>query len=116
VRKLTVDEAELTAEYGIRIGRWSQYAELGDLPFDAMWCEVPARGHSATDRHPEIELAVVVSGDATFTVDDREVAAPRGTAMLLHPNESHVIQAHDEPVRILSLYWLPEPEGTVNAS
>lgn len=108
MQKFTVDEAQLTHEYGIQIGRWSQYAGVDALPFNAMWCEVPAHSDSATDNHPEVELAVVVGGDATFTVDGTDVPAPTGTAVLLSPGESHVIHAHEEPVRILSIYWLPE--------
>lgn len=108
MQKMALDEAELTAEHGIHIGRWSQYAGLDGLPFDAMWFEVPAHGRSATDIHPEIELAVVVDGVATFTVDGENTTAPRGTAILLQPGESHVVHAHDAPVRVLSLYWLPD--------
>ena len=108
MRKLTMDDAEISSEYGINIGRWSRYSGLGEMPFGAMWCEVPAHGQSSVDSHPEVELAVVVTGDATFTVGEREVAAPPGSAMLLDPHESHVIRARDMPVRILSLYWLPE--------
>jgi len=111
-----MDETELTTEYGIRIGRWSQYLGLGDMPFSAMWCEVPAHGESAIDSHPEVELAVVVSGDATFSVNGHEIAAPRGSAMLLHPHESHVIRAQETPVRVLSLYWLPETRTADNAT
>ncbi|ONI77902.1 hypothetical protein ALI144C_31340 [Actinosynnema sp. ALI-1.44] len=106
--KLTMGEAQLNAEYGIHIGRWSQYAGLHTLPFDAMWCRVPANSFTTPDRHPEFELAVVVGGDAKFTVDGDVVAAPAGTAMLLTPGEEHVIHAGTEPVSILSIYWLPE--------
>ena len=115
MRQFTVDNAELTEGYGIRIGRWAQYAGLDRLPFDAMWCEVPANSASALDQHPEVELAIVVAGDATFTVEGRDVPAPTGTALLLDPGERHVIHARRDPVRILSIYWLPgsgEPEGT----
>lgn len=107
MQKMALDEAELTAEHGIHIGRWSQYAGLAGLPFDAMWFEVPAHSRSALDTHPEIELAVVIDGVATFTVDGEDTTAPRGTAILLQPGENHVVHAHDEPVRVLSLYWLP---------
>lgn len=115
MQKFTVDEAQLTHEYGIQIGRWSQYAGVDALPFNAMWCEVPAHSDSATDNHPEVELAVVVGGRATFTVDGTDVPAPTGTAVLLQPGESHVIHAHEEPVRILSIYWLPENTEAANA-
>ena len=106
MQTFNVDQSTLEPAYGIHIGRWSQYGDLGSLPFDAMWCQIPADSDSAEDCHPEVELAVVVGGRATFTVDGRQVAAPTGTAVLLQPGERHVIHAHDAPVRILSIYWL----------
>ena len=108
MRKLTVDDAELAPENGILVGRWSQYAGLGSLPFGVMWFEVPAHGQSRTDRHPEIELAIVVAGDAIFTVNGTDTPASPGSAILLEPDESHVVHANAEPVRVLSMYWLPE--------
>src|SRR5690349_12584136 len=37
MRMYASDTAQLTDEYGIQIGRWAQYEDLGKLPFDAMW-------------------------------------------------------------------------------
>ncbi|WP_225447200.1 cupin domain-containing protein [Streptacidiphilus sp. PB12-B1b] len=108
MQTFAIGDKELTDEYGIQIGRWERYAGTGGLPFNAMWCQVPADSHSVVDSHPEVELAVVVGGSATFTVDGRDTAAPAGTAVLLRPGERHVITAGSEPVRILSIYWLPE--------
>ena len=109
MRSFSSSNATLTAEYGIDIGRWAQYAPSSSFPFEAMWCIVPPTGRSARDEHPEQELAVVVSGSAVFTSDNRSIDAPAGTAVLLEPGERHVIHNHaeTEPVRILSLYWLP---------
>ncbi|MEV7028587.1 hypothetical protein AB0O00_41535, partial [Kitasatospora sp. NPDC093558] len=78
MRRLSCDSAELSAEYGIRIGRWTQYAESARLPFDAMWCLVGPGASSTRDCHPETELAVVVTGRAEFEV---EVKAPALTAV-----------------------------------
>jgi quercetin dioxygenase-like cupin family protein len=119
VHRLTIDEAELKPENGIRIGRWTQYTGLGDRPFGAMWFEVPAGGRSVIDGHPEVELAVVLSGEATFTVEGRDVNVSCGTAVLLQPYENHVVHAKDDPVQVLSLYWMPvdnpQPGGTSDA-
>ena len=107
--------AELTAEYGIRIGRWSQYPGSDRLPFKAMWCEIAPGSSSSPDRHPEVELAVVVNGDATFAVEGVDVPAPLGTAVLFSSEEGHVIHNNSAelPLVILSVYWLPEdaPKG-----
>ena len=87
------DSARLTAEYGISVGRWEQYAGTrGKLPFGAMWSIVPPGGCSTEDNHQELELAVVVSGDgeveSTATGDRRP--APVGTASLMESREPHV--------------------------
>ena len=105
------DTATLTDEYGIRIGRWQQYAQQG-LPFDAMWCVIPPDGRSAEDHHPERELQIVVSGSGT--VETPATGATRdvevGTAMLLDPLERHILhnRSSDEPFVVLSVYWLPK--------
>jgi quercetin dioxygenase-like cupin family protein len=108
VRKYVSDTAELTEEYGIRIGRWSQYTDLGELPFDAMWCVIPPGGHSAEDRHPEAEFAVVTRGTAVYESGDTKVAVPTGGVVLMDPQQRHVIHnlSADEPLTILSIYWL----------
>ncbi|MEU3465778.1 cupin domain-containing protein [Streptomyces sp. NPDC006733] len=108
MQKFSIDDSALTSEYGIHIGRWEQYAAAAGLPFSAMWCQVPANSRSVLDHHPEVELAVVVGGDAVFTVNGEDTAAPAGSAILLTPGDRHVITAGDEPVRILSIYWLPD--------
>jgi mannose-6-phosphate isomerase-like protein (cupin superfamily) len=116
VRKYTSQDAALTAEYGIRIGRWTQYQDLGKLPFDAMWCVIPPGGSSQEDHHPEIEFAVVVDGHASYRSAGEDVDAPAGSVILLSPEERHVIhnRSQDQPLTILSIYWLPDaaPAGT----
>lgn len=117
VRRLSSESAVLTDEYAIRIGRWSQYQGSDALPFEAMWCVVPPGGTSALDCHPEVELAVVVGGKAAFAVEGGDPEpTPVGTAVLLDPEERHVIHnlSDTEPVTLLSIYWLPEsaPAGT----
>lgn len=125
MRKIAHADARLEAEFGIRVGRWTQYPGLGDLPFGAMWCRVEPGASSQPDRHPEVELAIVLGGTATYTVTTRTVTtrtadgtctadggtvqAEAGTAILLDPEEEHVIHngSPDEPLTILSLYWLP---------
>ncbi|GHF22282.1 cupin domain-containing protein [Streptomyces morookaense] len=107
MQTFTLDDSQLIHEYGIGIGRWEHRPKAEQMPFDAMWCRVPAHSASRQDQHPEVELAVVVAGTAVFAVDGKEVTAPPGTAVLLSPGERHVITAAEEPVSILSVYWLP---------
>jgi len=115
VQTFTLDESQLSHEYGIGIGRWERYAKEQQLPFDAMWCRIPAHSESVQDKHPEVELAIVLGGTAVFTVDGEDVTVEPGTAVLLSPGERHVIKAADESVRILSVYWLPDAPGSWEA-
>jgi quercetin dioxygenase-like cupin family protein len=109
LRKITNESARLEPEFGIQIGRWDRHPGLDHLPFGAMWCVVSPGGSSEPDHHPEIEMAVVMSGTALYTVDGRTVAAEPGSVILLEPEEHHVIHnaSPDQPLTILSLYWLP---------
>ncbi|GAA3346934.1 hypothetical protein GCM10020358_59850 [Amorphoplanes nipponensis] len=117
MRKFVSDTAELTDEYGIQIGRWKQYGELGPLPFDAMWCVIPPGGSSAEDVHPEIELAMVTRGTAVYETREGKVEVPTGGVVLLDPEQSHVIHnpSPELPLTILSLYWLPRPDASDHA-
>ena len=106
---LVTDSAELTPEHGIEIGRWTQYAGLGETPFGAMWCVVPPGGRSAIDCHSERELWVIVQGDADVESDGRTEPAPNGSAVMLDSQEPHVMvnRSPAEPLVVLSLYWEP---------
>ena len=120
VRKYSPQDAALTAEYGIQIGRWTQYQDLRELPFNAMWCVIPPGGSSNEDHHPEVEFAVVVDGHATYESGGEHIDAPAGTVIVLDPEERHVIhnQSEDKPLTILSIYWLPDeaPEAAAAAA
>lgn len=118
MRAFDPGSADLTSEYGIQIGRWGQYGDLGRLPFDAMWCVIPPGGRSEEDCHPEIEFATVVGGHAAYESGGRVVDAPAGSVILLDSEERHVIhnRSPDEPLTILSIYWLPAGGSTTPAS
>lgn len=110
MKTFSTESAQFSDEFGIQIGRWTQYAQSGDLPFGAMWCVIPPGSHSEEDHHPEVELAIVVSGAATFRSPDSETEAPLGTAVLLSSYERHVVHnaSEDAPLGLLSIYWMPD--------
>jgi mannose-6-phosphate isomerase-like protein (cupin superfamily) len=113
---LASDSAELSQEFGITVGRWTQYQTTGELPFGAMWCVVAPGEHSNVDQHSERELFVVVRGSAEVRVPGgASQRAPAGSAVLMEAQEQHVLVnlSDTEPLVALSLYW--EPEGTANA-
>ena len=113
MRRYVSDAAQLTDEYGIKIGRWSQYNDLGALPFDAMWCVIPPGGKSSEDLHPEVEFAIVTRGTAVYESDGSKLEIPTGGVVLVDPEQPHVIHnlSADEPLTILSIYWLPAGDG-----
>lgn len=117
MRTYLSDTAELTEEYGIRIGRWTNYKDLLATPFDAMWCEIPAGGSSDEDCHPEVEFAVVVRGNATYESGGDRVEVPTGGVIVLSPEEKHVIHnaSAQDPLTILSIYWLPSDDAADKA-
>jgi mannose-6-phosphate isomerase-like protein (cupin superfamily) len=115
------DSAALAAASGIQIGRWEQYqGATAGLPFDAMWCVVPAGASSTRDCHPEGELQVFLNGSAVIESDGTSVPVPQGSAVLLSSEEPHVIHnpSEDSDLVVLSIYWLPEdkPEDHQGAS
>lgn len=110
------DSAELRATNGIQVGRWEQYQGVTTaLPFDAMWCVIPAGSRSARDCHPEGELQVFLNGSAVVESDGVSVPVPQGGAVLLAGEEPHVIHnpSPESDLVVLSIYWLPQdqPEG-----
>lgn len=106
------ESAQLSPDYGIEVGRWEQYEDAGKLPFGAMWCVIPPGGRTEEDCHPEIELAVVVSGggEVEAVASGERRPAPTGTAALLDSKERHVWHngSQDEPLVLLSVYWMPD--------
>lgn len=110
MRCLSSDSSRLGEESGILTGRWTQYADLGELPFGAMWCVVPPGSRSDEDCHPERELQVVVKGSAVVDSAGTKLDAPLGAAVLLDSNERHVVhnRSAEHPLVLLSIYWMPD--------
>jgi len=106
---LSSSSAELAPEFGVQAGRWEQYVNLGAMPFGAMWCVVPPGGRTNTDCHPERELVVVVQGGGEVLASGGSQSAQAGCAVLMDSGEEHVLvnQSADDPLVVLSLYWLP---------
>jgi mannose-6-phosphate isomerase-like protein (cupin superfamily) len=93
----------------IAVARWEQYG-LGDrMPFDTMWYTVPPGSSSPPDRHPEVELSVVVTGSARVEVGGQTADVAQGSAFLLESDETHVVRnrSADQPLLVFSTYWMP---------
>lgn len=109
MRVFAGDSAQLEPEFGILAGRWSQYADVGEMPFGAMWCVTPPGEQSDPDQHSQRELVVIVSGSAQVHASGRDQTALTGNAVLLDSEEQHVVanRSATEPLVTLNLYWEP---------
>ncbi|HLX51152.1 MAG TPA: cupin domain-containing protein [Streptosporangiaceae bacterium] len=109
MRILAGDSARLEPEFGILAGRWTQYSDIGDLPFGAMWCVTPPGGKSDPDQHSQRELVVIVSGSAEVQAGGSQQTAHTGNVVLLESEEQHVVvnRSGTDPLVTLNLYWEP---------
>ena len=105
--------ADSTRVGPLEIARWEQYGLQATMPFGAMWYTVPAGQSSLLDRHPELELSIVVQGTAFVESNGRTTEVPRGSAILFDSEEPHVVHNRDQasPLTILSAYWMPLSDG-----
>ena len=95
----------------VDVSRWEQFGLGGTLPFDAMWYTVPGGESSPVDRHPELELSVVVAGTAHVEVGGVVRRVEAGSAFLLESDEAHVVHNRSEqPLTVFSAYWLNRVE------
>jgi mannose-6-phosphate isomerase-like protein (cupin superfamily) len=93
----------------LEITRWEQFEATKELPFQAMWYSVAPGTASLVDQHPEIELSVVLRGEAEVEIGGVLTVVPQGSAFLLDSTEAHVIHNRSTtvPLDILSAYWMP---------
>jgi quercetin dioxygenase-like cupin family protein len=109
MRHLVQDMAETYSVGVVDVARWEQYSLGETLPFQAMWYTVAPDSSSPQDRHPEIELSVVISGTASVEASGQITDVAAGSAFLLHSDEAHVIhnRSADTPLLVYSSYWMP---------
>ena len=109
MRHFSSDAAESYAVGTVDVARWEQFG-LGEvLPFQAMWYSVPPGDSSPQDRHPELELSVVVDGTAVVEASGTLTEVPQGGCFLLDSDEAHVIHNRSEAgaLRIFTTFWMP---------
>jgi mannose-6-phosphate isomerase-like protein (cupin superfamily) len=97
----------------LTVTRWEQFQAAEALPFGGMWYSVAPLSASPVDQHPDLELSVVLSGEAEVEAGGRRVRVPQGSAFLLDSAEAHVIHnlSADTPLLIFSAYWMPPAGG-----
>jgi mannose-6-phosphate isomerase-like protein (cupin superfamily) len=109
MRKFDNTTAGTYAVGDVDVARWEQYG-LGDLmPFQAMWYVVAPGASTPIDRHPELELSIVISGSAVVHAGDESIEVGGGDAFLLDGDEDHWVRNRgtEHPVVVFSAYWMP---------
>lgn len=93
------------------ITRWEQFGIGEAMPFQAMWYTVPPLTASVLDRHPELELSIVLTGTAEVEsdADGSLTTVEAGSAFLFDTEEGHIIhnRSADQPLTIFATYWMP---------
>jgi mannose-6-phosphate isomerase-like protein (cupin superfamily) len=109
MRHFVSETADSYAVGVVDVARWEQYGLDGTLPFQAMWYSLPPNSSSPQDRHPEVELSVVVSGTASVETGGEVTDVAQGSCFLLDSEEAHVIhnRSADERLRVFTTYWMP---------
>ena len=64
----------------------------------------------AVDRHADVELSLVLTGDAEVEVGGVVTRVNQGSGFLLESSEAHVVhnRSASETLQIFSAYWLPD--------
>jgi quercetin dioxygenase-like cupin family protein len=93
----------------VDVTRWEQFGLDDELPFKAMWYSVPPNSSSPPDRHPEIELSLVINGTASVEVGGDIVRVSSGDAFVVMTDEEHTVHndSQDGALLIYSAYWMP---------
>lgn len=109
MRHFVGESAETSVVGTVDVARWEQYGLEGVLPFQAMWYTVRPDSSSPRDRHPEVELSVVISGTAFVEAGGQITEVNAGSAFLLDSEEAHIIHNRSAatPLSVFTTYWMP---------
>lgn len=100
------------------VTRWEQFPIVETLPFGGMWYSVAPLSASPLDQHPDVELSIVLRGEAEVEVGGSRTRVTQGSAFVLDSTEAHVIHnpSADTPLLIFSAYWMPPESGAADSS
>jgi len=118
MRKFDSKTAGTYAVGDVEVARWEQYG-LGELmPFHAMWYVVAPGASTPVDRHPELELSIVISGSALVQAGDDSAEVQSGDAFLLDGDEDHALRnrSSEHPLVVFSAYWMPSAAADASAA
>jgi mannose-6-phosphate isomerase-like protein (cupin superfamily) len=115
MRKLDRATADTYTVEDVEVARWEQFGLGGLMPFNAMWYVVPPGAASPVDCHPELELSVVVSGEAVVHAGGRAAEVEQGSGFLIESHEDHMVsnRSPERPLVVFSAYWTAAEETTV---
>jgi quercetin dioxygenase-like cupin family protein len=77
----------------------------GDVDVSIILFDGPPGSGPRLHRHPYAEVFIVQEGRATFTIDDRTVAASAGQILIALPGQAHAfINSGDGPLRQIDIH------------
>jgi quercetin dioxygenase-like cupin family protein len=81
------------------------YTVGGDIPISLILIDMKPGEGPELHVHPYAEIFVVLEGEATYTVGDREVEVVAGQVVISLPNEPHAfVNTGDGPLRQIDIH------------
>lgn len=72
--------------------------------------DIPARGVVEPHSHPNEQMGLMISGTLDFTIGDETRTLKPGDFYRIPGGVVHSVRAHDEPVRVLDVFYPVRPE------
>jgi mannose-6-phosphate isomerase-like protein (cupin superfamily) len=119
-RSLTALKLSYSSSEGVAGGMHVYRLDLNPVlrvPFQSSRFVVEAGASSPLDQHLEAEIWIVVKGSGLLFQDTRSERIEAGDAVLFKPWEPHQVQNDSgEAIVVLSFWWVPEAERTIECS
>jgi mannose-6-phosphate isomerase-like protein (cupin superfamily) len=105
----TLNDAELTAQNGIRYQSIELLGAEEPSTLGFGWAVVPPKGRTAGHSHPEPEYYVILKGRGTMRVNGESAPIAANQAAFIPSGQHHQISnEQDSELVYLAIYWHPE--------
>lgn len=79
-----------------------------ELPITIIFVQAPPGRGPSLHRHPYGEVFIVQEGEATFTLDGKEIEARAGDVVVAKPNQAHAfVNRGTGPLRQIDIHLSP---------
>jgi methionyl-tRNA synthetase len=105
----TLNDAELTAQNGIRYQSIELLGTSEPSTLGFGWAVVPPKGRTAGHSHPEPECYVILKGRGTMLVGRESAPVTANQAAYIPSGEHHqIINEQDSELVYVAIYWHPK--------